>query len=160
MLGYFGHDGYKLLEKDNSVVFRSRNVIFEEGITHYARQPIPISFADENNPFPYRSSNQMQAIKEDQNRRLEELEQEPVGPLLQLIAPRPLTISKLHEDKYKKNTDAMTQTTNIPLTELPANEYGSQHDDGEVPLAVRRFQHIPKLLVTNHEQRRCQSEGT
>ena len=38
----------------------------------------------------------------------------------------------------------MTQTTNIPLTELPANEYGSQHDDGDVPLAVRRSQHIPK----------------
>jgi len=40
----------------------------------------------------------------------------------------------------------MTQTTNIPLTELPVNKYGSQHNDGEVSLATRRSQHIPKPL--------------
>jgi len=39
----------------------------------------------------------------------------------------------------------MTQTTNILLTELPVNEYGSQHNDREVSLATRRSWHIPKL---------------
>ena len=57
LLGYFGHDGYKLLEKNTGAIFRSHNVIFEEGITHYTRQPTPISFTDENDPFSYRPGN-------------------------------------------------------------------------------------------------------
>jgi len=39
----------------------------------------------------------------------------------------------------------MTQTTNIPLTELPENEYGSQYNNGKTLLAARRFQYTPKL---------------
>ena len=38
----------------------------------------------------------------------------------------------------------MTQTTNIPLTGPPINEYGSQHDDGEASLATRRSRRTPK----------------
>jgi len=57
LLGYFGHDSYKLLEKNTGAIFRSRDVIFEEGITYYARQPTPISFTDENDPFSYRPGN-------------------------------------------------------------------------------------------------------
>ena len=37
ILGYFGHNGYKLLDKSTSVVFRSWDVIFEEGITYIAK---------------------------------------------------------------------------------------------------------------------------
>jgi len=33
LFGYFGHDGYKLLEKSTGAVFRSCNIIFEEGTT-------------------------------------------------------------------------------------------------------------------------------
>jgi len=88
LLGYFGHNGYKLLEKNTGAIFRSRDVMFKEGITHYARQPTPISFTDKNNPFPYRPSNQIQVIEKDRNHRMErELEQEPVGPSLQVIVP-------------------------------------------------------------------------
>jgi len=147
LLGYFGHDGYKLLEKNTSAIFRSHNVIFKEGITYYARQPTPISFTDENDFFSYRLDNQIQVIKKDRNHRIEkELEQEPVGPSLQVIAPQPSTISYLHEDEHEKNTDLTTQTTNILLTRPPVNEYGSQHDDGEALLATRRSQCTPKPL--------------
>jgi len=34
LLGYFGHNGYKLLDKSTGAIFKSRDVIFEEGITH------------------------------------------------------------------------------------------------------------------------------
>jgi len=51
LLGYFGHNEYKLLDKSTSVVFRSRDVIFEEGIMHIAKQPNPIIFNKENDPF-------------------------------------------------------------------------------------------------------------
>ena len=88
MLSYFGHDSYKLLEKNTSAIFRSHNIIFEEGITYYARQPTLISFTDKNDPFPYRPSNQIQMIEKNKNHRIKrELEQEPVGPSLQVIAP-------------------------------------------------------------------------
>jgi len=88
----------------------------------------------------------MQAIKENRNYRVEEeLKQKPIGPSLQVITPQPLTIRKLHKDEHKRNTNPMTKTTNILLTELLANEYGSQYDDREAPLAARRSQHTPKL---------------
>jgi len=51
LLGYFGHDGYKLLDKSTSAVFRSQDIIFEEGIMHIAKQSNPIIFNKENNPF-------------------------------------------------------------------------------------------------------------
>ena len=41
LLGYFGHDSYKLLDKSTSAVFKSRDVIFEKGITHIAEQVHP-----------------------------------------------------------------------------------------------------------------------
>jgi len=88
LLGYFGHDSYKLLEKNTGAVFRSHDVIFEEGTTHYAKQPTPISFTDENNPFPYRPSNQTQVSSENRsNDTMDKLDQELIGPPLQVIAP-------------------------------------------------------------------------
>ena len=33
LIGYFGHRSYKLLNRITGAIFRSRNVIFEEGIT-------------------------------------------------------------------------------------------------------------------------------
>ena len=37
LLGYFGRDGYKLLEKNTGAIFKSRDVIFKEEITHLAK---------------------------------------------------------------------------------------------------------------------------
>jgi len=51
LLGYFGHDGYKLLDKSTGAVFRSQDIIFEKGITHIAKQSNLIIFNKENNPF-------------------------------------------------------------------------------------------------------------
>ena len=88
LLSYFGNDSYKLLEKNTGAVFRSHNVIFEEGTTNYAKQPTPISFTDDNNPFPYRSDNQTQVSSENRsNDTMGELDQELIGPPLQVIAP-------------------------------------------------------------------------
>jgi len=56
LLDYFRHNGYKLLERNTGAVFRSCDVIFEEGIIHYAKQSTLISFTDENNPFSYKSN--------------------------------------------------------------------------------------------------------
>ena len=56
LLGYFRCDRYKLLERSSGTVFRSRDVIFEEEVTHLAKQPNPTTFSDDNNPFNYKSN--------------------------------------------------------------------------------------------------------
>jgi len=56
LLGYFGRDGYKLLEKSTGTVFRSRDVIFEEGVTHFVKQPSSVIFSNDDDPFSYTPS--------------------------------------------------------------------------------------------------------
>jgi len=73
LLGYFGYDSYKLLEKSTGAVFRSHDVIFEEGTTHYARQLTPTSFTDEDNPFPYEPRNQTQTIEKNGSNDMESI---------------------------------------------------------------------------------------
>jgi len=34
------------------VVFRSRDIIFEERTTYLAKQPMPMVFSEKDNPFP------------------------------------------------------------------------------------------------------------
>jgi len=51
LLGYFGCDGYKLLDKSTGTVFKSQNVIFEERTTHLAKQLTPVVFYDDNDPI-------------------------------------------------------------------------------------------------------------
>ena len=51
LLGYFGRDGYKLLDRETGSTFRSRDVIFEEGITHFTTQQTHTDTTNED-PFP------------------------------------------------------------------------------------------------------------
>jgi len=145
LLGYFGHDSYKLLEKNTGAVFRSHDVIFEEGTTNYAKQPTPTSFTDENNPFPYRPDNQTQVSSENRsNDTMGELDQELIRPPLQVIAPRLSTITELHKDKHEEITSSATQTSNRLTYGLPPNDYELQYDDDNTLLVVRRPWRLPK----------------
>lgn len=54
LLCYFGHNGYKLLDKSTSAVFKSRDVIFKERITHLVKQLTPTMLSNDNNPFTNR----------------------------------------------------------------------------------------------------------
>ena len=53
LLGYFGCNEYKLLEKSTGTVFRSQDVIFKEEVTYFAKQLFSIIFPNNNNPFSY-----------------------------------------------------------------------------------------------------------
>jgi len=145
LLGYFGYDGYKLLEKNTGVVFRSHDVIFEEGTTNYAKQLTPTSFTDENNPFPYRLDNQTQVSSENRsNNTMGELDQKLIRLPLQVIAPQPSIITELHKDKHEEITSSATQTSDRLTYRLPPNDYEPQYNDDNTPLAVRRPQQLPK----------------
>jgi len=67
LLGYFGHDGYKLLNKSTGAIFKSQDIIFEEGTTHLVKQPIPVVFYDDNDPFIYKSQLNSNTVSSDNN---------------------------------------------------------------------------------------------
>jgi len=54
IIGYYDRSGYKLLDHTTGIVFKSRDVIFEESQPHYSTDPI-VSFPDTeipSNPHP------------------------------------------------------------------------------------------------------------
>jgi len=67
LLGYFGCDGYKLLDKVTGIVFKSQDIIFEEGTTHIARQLTLAVFYDNNNLFIYNPLSNNNATSSDNN---------------------------------------------------------------------------------------------
>jgi len=102
LLGYFGHNGYKLLDKSTGAVLRSWNIIFEEGITHIAKQPNPIIFNKENNPFQLslelKTETKQESTPENPNPNLG-----PNSDPLQATAPRPLPIPRIHDEERESN---------------------------------------------------------
>jgi len=51
LLEYFGQDGYKLLNRETRSIFRSWDVIFEEGTTHFITQPANMNISNDNDLF-------------------------------------------------------------------------------------------------------------
>jgi len=102
LLGYFEHNGYKLLDKSTGAVFRFRNVIFEEEIMHIAKQPDPIIFNKENDPFrpslELKTETKQESTPENPNPNLG-----PNSDLLQTTAPRPLPIPRIHDKERESN---------------------------------------------------------
>lgn len=68
LVGYYEHTGYKLLDRTSGRAYKSRDVIFEEAPPHYSTDPVVT--------YP--------------------LDSGPTNSDLNIIAPRPLQISKLH----------------------------------------------------------------
>ena len=100
LLGYFGHNGYKLLDKTTGTVFKSRDVIFEEGTTHIARQPTLAILYDNNNPFIYNSLPNNNAASPNNNASTDQI---PLS--IQGITPRPLASYDLHKNTQRTSTD-------------------------------------------------------
>jgi len=48
LLGYFGQDGYKLLDRETGSTYRSHDVIFEKRITHFTTQPTHMDTTNED----------------------------------------------------------------------------------------------------------------
>jgi hypothetical protein len=47
LLGYFGRNRYCLLDRSSGRIFRSHNVIFEEGVVHRTLEPGPLSAGEQ-----------------------------------------------------------------------------------------------------------------
>ena len=57
LLGYFERNNYKFLDQRTDIIYKSQDVIFKEGITHLALQPILFMFNDKDDLFKYRPRN-------------------------------------------------------------------------------------------------------
>ena len=130
LLGYFGRDRYKLLEKSTGTVFRSQNVIFKEGVTYFAKQLSSVIFSNNDDPFSYTPSHT--------ETRSDEIviPQKIPTPLHHEIAPRLLPITDLHKDKT--TTDSGTLPYLPPSNTLRKSDTTALQEDTDLPLAIRR----------------------
>ena len=130
LLGYFGHNGYKLLNKNTGTIFKSRNVIFKEETTHLAKQPTSTVLSDNNDPF---------ADKPQQNDNIigpsDDPKPEPTPPPIHGITPRPLASSNLHKNKDKECIIPDIDDSNSTMTK--DKQPNIQPDN--LLLALRRF---------------------
>jgi len=131
LLGYFGHNGYKLLDKSTGTVFKSRDVIFEERITHLVKQPTLTVLSDDNDLFATRLQQNGNADIVKNNPK-----PEPIPLLTHRIVPRPLPSSKL----YGTDNDNTPDTNNSTPTTIK----NPNNDPDDLPLALRKPQRTVK----------------
>jgi len=130
LLGYFGCNGYKLLEKSTETVFRSRDIIFEEGVTHFAKQLSSVIFSNNDDPFSYTPSH-----TETRSDEIVTPQKIPT-PLHYEIAPRLLSITDFHKDKT--TTESGTLPHLLPSDTLRNLDTTALQEDTDLPLAIRR----------------------
>jgi len=144
LLGYYGHNGYKLLERSTGTIFKSRDVIFKEGETHYAKQPTSVIFTDDTDPFSYQCYNSNSVPDKIDIPSTSTIPKETlVKTIPQEIAPRPFPITELHENREHINSS-------ISEHKDMNSENGNQveNENQEVLPVPRRSQRIPK--ANNH----------
>lgn len=119
LIGYYGRDGYKLLNTENGSVVKSRDIIFEEGRTHLARAPTRTVFTNDTDPFT--------ATSEDDVSTSPDPTPDPPKSLPDRMptAPRPLQMTKLHS-----SPDADEENEAGPVVR--------ELDIDDRPLALRR----------------------
>jgi len=115
------------LDQKTRVVFKSRDIIFKEGITHLAEQTMCTSFSEDNNSFQYYSIQKIE-IKDSKSHRSEYQTQnnQTREELLQQVAPRPLPTSMLYDDQENCTMQHTTRET--------TNQAGKV--DADLPLAL------------------------
>ena len=130
LLGYFGHNGYKLLDKTTDIVFKSQDVISEERTTHIMRQPTLAVLYDDNDPFIYNSLPNNNAASSDNNASTNQI---PLS--IQGIAPRPLASCDLHKNIQRTLTD----NNSTAVMEKEQDKELSKVSETQ-PLALRKSQ--------------------
>lgn len=128
VIGYFGHEGYKLLDRSTGSVYKSRDVIFEEGRTNIAQQPSRNIYTEDNNPFrpadidgPGNNTNG--------NTNEEDEEAEVAEELLTDVSPKPVAMSDLH--RVDRDGNQPSDTTLVP-------------DALDLPIALQRERREPR----------------
>jgi len=111
LLGYFGRDGYKLLDRETGSTFRSCDVIFKEGITHFTTQPTHMDTINED-PFPITKTISRQAEPKQESIKTDPKPQTDANIPQQMIMPRPLPMTELHKETHDLRSNDLSLTTN------------------------------------------------
>lgn len=119
LLGYFGRQGYKLLDRSTGSIYKSRDVIFEEGTTNLAQQPQHNIYNDENDPFKHDVPEEPRGESSSEGGEDEKEEVEVAEELITAIAPRPLAITDLHRGDGNDGGNVKAVSTARGETELP-----------------------------------------
>ena len=130
LLGYHGCNGYKLIDKSTGTIYKSRDVIFEEGQTHIAKPLEPIILDEDKDPFTLETLPNSDWHLDKSEKRM---------PSIQGIAPRPLGITIIHKNGIVTQHPVPSQK-DILLVPMPDNQ---QEQQADLPLAVRRPRHEP-----------------
>lgn len=131
MIGYYGRDGYKLLNTENGAVVKSRDIIFEEGLTHLAEPPTRTVLTHETDPF----------VKTTDKGETElQTEAAPkVVPDQIVTAPRPLRMTDLHT-AHEDTTEKPATPAVPPAAAPPPTPQTRPLDADDLPIALRRNQ--------------------
>ena len=121
LLGYFGQDGYKLLNRETGSIFRSRDVIFEEGTTHFTAQPANMNIGDDNDPFAT-IEGMIEPLAEQiqETAQTKPQPQNPSNATQQEIALRPLPMTNLHRNSQTLAPNDPSPTTSTQLGAEPS----------------------------------------
>ncbi|KAJ3552615.1 hypothetical protein NP233_g12840 [Leucocoprinus birnbaumii] len=133
MIGYYGREGYKLLDRSTGAIHKSRDVIFEEGQIHIAQQPTRALFSEDDDPFPYhppqaKTPHQGEANPIDADVDMD-ASKDQLGLPQHGIVPRPVKMTDLHDDSTE-----ITRPSPVVTGDKPENE----GEDANGPLAIRR----------------------
>lgn len=134
MIGYFGREGYKLLDRTSGAIHKSRDMIFEEGSTHIAQQPTPTVFSDDDDPFSYQPIDRT-APHQGELRVVTDADVDKgPGNLPQHgVALRPVALPDLHKDSPEVETEG-----------APGAESKGEATEAALPV-VRRSQRESRL---------------
>jgi len=130
LLGYFGRDGYKLLDREIGLTFCSCDVIFEEGITHFTTQLTHTDTTNED-PFPITKTISQQAKPKQESTKTDPKPQTNANIPQRMIAPRLLLMIELHKETHNLRSNDPSLTTNPGPGE-------------DTPLAIRRTRRDPR----------------
>ena len=133
MLGFYGQQGYQLLDKTTGTIFKSRDVIFKERTTHLVKKAVPNMNFEDDNPFQiiYLPDNAINNAKEAKTITLPH----------QGIATHPTISSDLR--KNEANTIPDTNNHSPLQSPIVSNEIRPESKETSLnkSLAARRPQH-------------------
>jgi len=130
LLGYFGQDGYKLLNRETGSTFCSCDVIFKEGITHFTTQPIHTDTINEDS-FLITEIILQQAKPKQESTKTDPKPQTDANIPQQMITPRLLPMMELHKETHDLRSNDPSLITNLGPGE-------------DTPLAIQRICRDPR----------------
>ena len=112
LLGYFGRDRYKLLDRKTGSTFCSCDVIFKEGITHFTTQPTHTDTINKDS-FLITETILRQAEPKQESTKTDPKPQTDANVPQQMIAPRPLPMTELHKETHNLRSNNPSLTTGL-----------------------------------------------